>query len=97
MDIREVCSGGYHKILKVNIAAGEVMQEHYSTSDAFIIVMNGKARLVFQNKQIDLAADSTFMIPGLKLHSLEVLEDLQAYFILGPKGGIEGVRTRPTK
>lgn len=65
MKIEEVCKGGYHTVLKAAIPAGEVMQEHYSTSDAFIIVLEGKARLVFVNKQIELKEGSAFLIPGL--------------------------------
>ncbi len=88
MEIKEVCVGGFHKILSLSIDSGKTMEEHYSTSDAFIIVLKGKGELIFENKKVALDMDTTYLIPALKTHQLKVTEDLKAYLVLGPKGGI---------
>lgn len=91
MDIIETYTGGYHKILKINIPAGETMEEHYSTSDAFIIVFEGKAKLIFKNEEIELVSESVFLIPAIKPHSLKVIEDLRAYLVLDCTGSIRNM------
>ena len=37
----------HYKILKINYPAGKNMDKHFATSDAFIIVLSGKALLIF--------------------------------------------------
>ena len=91
MSMKEICRGGFHKVLQARISAGECMEEHYATSDTFVVVINGRAKLIFQDLVVDLTAGSTFLIPGLKPHSLEVFQDLEAYFTLAPLGCIENV------
>lgn len=91
MPIEEICSGGFHKVLKAEIPAGEGMEEHYTTSDAFVVVVDGSAKLIFKDKQVDLFAGSAFLIPGLKPHSLVVSKDLKAFFTLASTGKIKKV------
>lgn len=95
MEIVESYKGGYHKILKIAISAGQSMEEHYATTDAFIIVLEGKAKLIFKNRKIDLMAESVFLIPALKAHLLNVTEDLKAYLVLGSMGNIEPIKNFP--
>lgn len=89
MNVEEVWSGGYHRIFKAEIPAGEKMQEHYTTSDAFMVVVGGEARLIFKDKEVDLKEGSSFLIPGLKPHSLEASQDLKAFLTLAPMGNIK--------
>ncbi len=93
MELEEICKGGFHKVLKAEIPAGGGMEEHYTTSDAFVVVVDGNAKLIFKDKQVDLCAGSAFLIPGLKPHSLIVSSDLKAFFTLAPMGKIKGLKT----
>ncbi len=49
-----------------------------------------------ESKQVYiLKAESTFLIPGLKPHTLKVSENLKGYLVLGPNGSIELTRNKP--
>lgn len=97
MSMKEICRGGYHRVLQARIPAGDCMEEHYTTSDTFVVVINGKAKLIFQDNVVDLIAGSTYLIPGLKPHSLEVSQDMEAYFTMAPMGCIENVNHKLIK
>lgn len=91
MGIEEVCKGGYHKVLRARMPAGSSMEAHYATSDAFMVVVNGEAKLIFNDQEVALSAGSAFLIPGLKPHVLKVSQDLDAYFTLAPMACMEDV------
>lgn len=95
MKMERICRGGYHTVLSADIPEGEAMQEHYSTSEALIIVLEGSAMLIFKDKQVHLSKGSVYLIPGLKVHSLEALEDLKIYLVLGTAGNIKMIEKRP--
>lgn len=89
MGIEQVFSDDNHQILKAELPAGGIMPQHHATSDAFVIIVKGKAELIFDDRKSVLASGSTFLIPGGRSHRLEVNEDFQAYIILAPHAGIE--------
>jgi quercetin dioxygenase-like cupin family protein len=91
MGMQKVFADKNHQILKVEFPTGSVMPEHHATSDAFIILVKGKATVVFKDSKQDLSSGDSFLIPERKQHRLEIKEDFMAYVILGPDGAIEGL------
>lgn len=91
MGMQTVLADKNHQVLKVEFPAGSVMPEHHASSDAFIILVKGKATVVFNDSKKDLTAGESFLIPERKKHRLEINEDFMAYVVLGPDAAIEGL------
>lgn len=89
MGLEQVFEDDHRQILKVELPAGSGMPEHYATSDAFVIVVEGKAKLIFNDMTCELVRGGTFLIPEEKSHRLEVIDDFKAFIVLTPKAGIE--------
>ena len=77
-----------YKIMDVALKKGESLPKHKATSEAFIIVKEGKGKIIFDNEEVPLEHDSSHSIPGNETHKLEVLEDFRASIILGKDGDI---------
>ena len=93
MEIKELHSGPQYKVLKAEISAGQRMPTHFATSDAFIVVVKGKAELIFSDREVLLEKDISFLIPANKLHTLQITEDFKAVIILEGNGRIEFPKT----
>nr|WKN35966.1 cupin domain-containing protein [Tunicatimonas sp. TK19036] len=74
--------GAFFKVLRVNGKAGMTMPEHHSTQEAIIMVQQGSAVLMLENKEYLLQKDEPFIIPAGKVHSLYLKEDFQATVIM---------------
>ncbi len=94
MEMREIIKGGYHTVLDVHLLSGEALEEHYATSDAIVIVLEGSGKLVFDEEQVYLKKESAYLIPGLKRHVLEAIDDLKAYIVLDTIGNIQMSETK---
>jgi len=94
MNIDKIYSDAFHQVLKAQIPAGGSMPEHYATSDAFVIIVSGEARIVFKDRDCTLRAGNTFLIPGNKQHNLQVIDDFEAYILLAPAATIELVKEK---
>ena len=91
MGVEVVSIDKNHKIIRAELPAGSEMPEHHATSDAFIIVVKGKADIIFKDKKHELHAGSHLKVPDAKKHKLEIKEDFVAYIVLGPDATIEGI------
>ncbi|MEO6903824.1 MAG: cupin domain-containing protein [Bacteroidia bacterium] len=74
--------GEHFKILKVKGIKGMEMPSHISTREAVIIVIKGEAVLKLPNKEINLKANESTIIPAKEPHTLTINEDFQANVIM---------------
>lgn len=88
----EAYSGDQYKVLHVRVPAGGAIPQHFATSDAFVIVYRGSAELEFENSKLILQPGMSFLIPDSKPHILRVIEEFEAYIVLGGSAGIEMAR-----
>ena len=88
MDIGEIYSNDQFKILKAEIPAGQRIPTHTASSEAFLVVVQGKAQLIFSDTEVSLEPGSTYRIPVRKPHSLDVIEALEAFIVRCGEGRI---------
>jgi quercetin dioxygenase-like cupin family protein len=88
MELKKIYENEFYKIMNVSLTKGESLPKHKATSDAFVIVKQGKGKIIFDNREIPLQHDSTQLIPANETHTLEVMEDFRASIILGKDGDI---------
>jgi len=89
MEMKEIYAGEHFKVKEVILSSGQVMPEHRATSDAFVIVKKGKAKLVFSDSENELTQGSSILIPANKAHRLEITEDFNACVVFEKDGEIE--------
>jgi quercetin dioxygenase-like cupin family protein len=80
--VKEILKNDSFRIMQVDFPKGQIMPQHFATSDAFIMVEKGEAQLKLLNKIKLLQATSTFTIPANVSHSLEILADFRAFVVL---------------
>jgi quercetin dioxygenase-like cupin family protein len=88
MEMKQIYENEFYKIMNVSLKKGESLPKHKATSEAFIIVKEGRGKIIFDNREVVLEHDSTQLIPANDTHTLEVLEDFRASIILGKDGDI---------
>lgn len=96
MGIEKIFADEYHQVIKAELPAGSLMAEHYATSEAFVIIVKGKATLIFKDGKYEIEGGNTFLVPARKLHKLEIHEFFLAYIILAPKASIESITEKET-
>lgn len=89
MAMNQLFANDQYKVVKVAFNAGEGMTDHCATTDAFIIVQKGRAKIKFKENEVDLTEGSHFSIPANQQHSLEVTEAFAAHIVFGGAGKIE--------
>lgn len=87
--MKEIHANTSYKILKVTLAKGEEMPRHHASSDAFIIVEKGKAKVRLLEREEVLEQGATLHIPADEPHSLQVLEDFVAHVVLAAEAKIQ--------
>ena len=92
MEIKKIFESNSFKVMNVTLNKGETMPNHKATSEAFIIVKHGKAKIIFDYKEIGLQHDSTQLIPANENHILEVMEDFSACIVFPIEGEIEFIK-----
>ncbi len=89
MEMKELISNKYYKVMEVSLSAGEAMPQHQATSDAFIIVKEGSGKIIFSDNEVELHQGSTQLIPANKEHRLQVHATFNACIILAPEAAIK--------
>lgn len=89
MELKALFEGDQFTTFHVQIAAGDQIPHHKATQDAYLVIVRGLARLKFEQSEIVLQQGSGTFIPPQFPHTLEVLEDLEAYLFLAAGGTIE--------
>lgn len=74
--------GNTFKVLHVKGVKGAEMPSHFSTKEAVIIVLQGEAILSLTEKKIHLKAHDSAIIPANEIHTLQIIETLQADVIM---------------
>lgn len=80
--MKEIHTNASYKILSVGLGSGEEMPRHYATSDAFIVVKEGKGVLKLGEREHVLEAGATLLIPANEPHSLHIPENFAAEVVL---------------
>ena len=88
MEMKEVYVNDKYKVLNVILSVGEKMPLHEATSDAFIICKQGKGRITFSDRQVDVSAGETLLIHAHEPHRMDILEDFCSNIILENDGKI---------
>ena len=92
MEMKLILESKTFKVISVSLEKGESMPNHKATSDAFVIVRQGKVKLIFDNHEIYLRQDSTQLIPANEKHTLQVEEDFSACIVLAIEGEIKFIK-----
>ena len=87
--MEEINNNAVYKVLQVNLPKGQIMTWHFASSDAFIIVDKGEAKLSLPTKSITLLAGTSFPIPVKEPNTLEILADFRAHVILAADAYIQ--------
>ncbi len=88
----ELTKNNHYKVVQVELPAGTNMPRHFATSDAFVIVENGNALLIYKGETCELRAGTNICISSHEEHILKVLEDFKALIVLAN----DAVITYPT-
>lgn len=93
MKMEEAYACKNYKILKVEVEGGGKMPEHFATSDAFVVVLEGEAVVNFvDGEHVTIKEDMTYLIPEKRQHNLTVVKDFKAVIVLGGEARIEYAR-----
>jgi quercetin dioxygenase-like cupin family protein len=84
-------TGASNKVLQVTGQAGISMPLHYSTREAVVIVLEGSAILIIDNKENLLEKGTAFIIPARQKHSLTLKTEFKALVIMAHDSVIEFV------
>lgn len=78
----ELVENNHYKVIQVELPAGTNMPRHFATSDAFVIVENGSALLIYRGETCELSAGMHLCISSHEEHILKVVEDFKALIVL---------------
>ncbi|MCK0144771.1 cupin domain-containing protein [Arenibacter sp. F26102] len=76
------------KILQIKALSGTGMPKHHSTTEAVIVVLEGKAILKAKETEYLLEKGSSMLVPAGLEHSLTILEEFQAVAIMAKDANI---------
>ncbi len=88
MEMKEVYVNDKYKVLNVILRVGERMPLHEASSDAFIICKQGRGRITFSDRLVDISAGETLLIKAHEPHRMDILEDFCSNIILENDGNI---------
>ncbi len=88
MEMKQIFGNNHYKVMEVTLETGESMPLHEATSDAFIVVKKGSAKIIFSDSEVELLQGSTQLIPANKQHRLEIKEAFNACIIFSPEAEI---------
>ncbi len=86
--MKEIHANASYKVLSVTLAKGEEMPRHYATSDAFLVIREGKGVLKLTEKEEKLEPGTSMAISANEPHSLHILENFAATVILSADADI---------
>lgn len=90
-DMITLQTGVSNKVLQVTGRAGISMPLHYSTEEAVLIVLEGSAVLIIDDKENLLEKGSAFIIPARQKHSLTLKTEFKALVVMAHDSVIEFV------
>ncbi|MHC2993538.1 hypothetical protein OB13_18855 [Pontibacter sp. HJ8] len=96
MEMKEIHANASYKVLTVSLAKGEEMPRHYATSDACLVIREGKGMLKLQEREVVLEAGATLVIPANEPHSLQIQENFAATVILAAGAQINFLTSQPS-
>lgn len=88
-EMKVLAKGESFKTMRVNAKAGMQMPDHHATSEAVIVVEQGKAILKMEGEDIVLEKGKSILLPSGKDHSLKIDEDFQAVVIMDANAEIK--------
>ncbi len=81
--MKQLEANEHFQVIKVELTAGANMKRHVTTSDAYLIVEDGDALLIYAGETYELGKGETFLIPANEQHMLKIINDFKAWIILG--------------
>jgi quercetin dioxygenase-like cupin family protein len=72
----------HFRVINLNLGKGEILPDHKTKSEAFLIVTKGQAKICFIHEEYELNQGVTFVIPANEVHKVEALEDFTAFIVL---------------
>jgi len=90
-DMITLLTGVSNKVLQVTGQAGISMPLHYSTQEAVLVVLEGSAVLIIDDKENLLEKGSAFIIPSHQEHSLSLKTEFKALVVMAHDSVIEFV------
>jgi|SRR5690606_2076670 len=81
--------GEQFKVLEVTGNAKADMPIHYCTSEAVVIIQQGRAILIIDEAEKELTPGMSVLLPAKKKHSLKIIEPLKAQVVMAKEASIE--------
>nr|WP_067054049.1 cupin domain-containing protein [Mucilaginibacter sp. L294] len=78
----EIWEKGNVQVVRIELAAGANMQRHVATANAYLIVEEGSALLIYKEESYELKTGSIILIPANVQHMLKAVEAIKALIIL---------------
>lgn len=80
--IVQLKTGTSYKVLQISGQAGMIMPSHYSTKEVVLIIMEGVALLVIDQKEHLLKKDDAFIIPPNQNHQLLLQSEFKGIAVM---------------
>lgn len=87
--MRVLEEGQYLKLIEVTAKSGMFMPEHHATAETVIMVKKGRAVLNMDDRDYNLKAGDSMILPAMKDHHLKVIDDFNAVITMALKGDIK--------
>ena len=95
--MKEVYCNQKYKVLNVILGVGEKMPLHEASSDAFLICKQGRGRITFSDRLVEISAGETLLIKAHEPHRMDILEDFCSNIILENDGKINFLKQAVNK
>lgn len=83
----------HYRVVEVDLTAGTNMPRHVATSDAYLIVEDGSALLIYAGETYELNKGNNIKIPANREHILRIINDFKGYIILAKDARISYFNT----
>jgi quercetin dioxygenase-like cupin family protein len=80
--MKQLQTNEHFQVVKIELTAGANMKRHIATSDAYLIVEDGNALLIYAGETYELSKGETFLIPANEQHMLKIIDDFKAWIVL---------------
>lgn len=81
MEFKQEYKNDHFRAVRLILNKEEQLPDHKTASEALLIVVNGKAKIHFSEREILLEQGITFTIPANEIHKVEAIEDFSAIII----------------
>ena len=83
MTFKQVYKNEQLRIFNLLLPKGELLPDHKTATEAFLIVIKGKAQISFSDRKEELFDGKALVIPANDTHNVEAYDDFIAYLIMG--------------